>query len=51
MRIVRPSLLAVRAEDAAGDLAEELLEHRGDRVDGEGVDVDEAALKDRKCRK
>ena len=38
-------LFAVRAEDAAGDLAEELLEHRGDGVDGEGVDVDEAALK------
>ena len=39
------SLLAVRAEDAAGDLAEELLEHGGDGVDGERVDVDEAALR------
>ena len=43
-------LFAVRAEDAAGDLAEELLEHRGDGVDGEGVDVDEAALKTEECK-
>ena len=39
------SLLAVWSEDASGDLAEELFEHGGDCVDGEGVDVDESALK------
>ena len=42
--MVCPSLLAVRAEDAAGDLAEKLFQHGGDGVHGEGVDVDEAAL-------
>ena len=40
-----PSLLAVRTEDAAGDLAEELFEHGGDGVHGERVDVYEAALR------
>ena len=43
--VMRASLLAVRAEDAAGDLAEELLEHGGDGVHRERVDVDEAALR------
>ena len=43
--VMRASLLAVRAEYAAGDLAEELLEHGGDGVHGERVDVDEAALR------
>ena len=42
--VMRSSLLAVRTEDAAGDLAEELFEHGGDGVHRERVDVDEAAL-------